>query len=78
MTINTISEAPQQVAEFQPGPWLLRFRAMGGGITRFGEMFALQFPETGDDSLIELHNALTIEQRQRLSDFLQAHFGGEA
>lgn len=75
---STIQTNTHHGGQFQPGTWLLNFRTMGGSVSRFGDMFALQFPETGDDTLIEMHNALTVEERQRLRTFLQVHFGGEA
>ena len=76
MQINTTTSAT--IKGFQPGLWLMNFQAMGGQVSRCGDMFALQFPETDDTSLLEMHSALSVEDRARLRSFLQSHFGVEA
>lgn len=76
MQTNTTSRAT--IKGFQPGLWLMNFRAIGGQVSRCGDMFALLFPESGDDTLLEMHSALSVEERARLKAFLQSHFDGEA
>lgn len=78
MITDTTTTPAQKAADFQPGLFIMALRAMGGTVSRFGDMFALQFPETDDTSLLEMHSALSVKDRARLRSFLQSHFDGEA
>lgn len=76
MQTNTTSSAT--IKGFQPGLWLMNFQAMGGQVSRCGDMYGLLFPESGDDTLLDMHSVLSVEDRARLRSFLQSHFDGEA
>lgn len=78
MQTITLDNGTHHGGQFQPGTFLLQFRAMGGSVNAINGKPALYYPEEHRETLVALRESLTPEESQRLRAFLHAHFGGEA